>query len=711
VSRRRRARRGGGRTVLTAVVGMVLGAAAGAVFSGAFVVPGELDRSQWRVISPVLDETLSSPGLGRGAHVVDGALVIREHAFHAADALQPLVSEPPVQVEVTLVDGSDPLVVFLDSDASGPRTALQLTATHYAGSAKGAAWVARDDTGPWQLISDDQGVWLSQAAGRVQLARAPLEGLELTALEGAPAVDHLTLYSASGAVLFDDGFAPNTHPALPVGVGGLLGFVWGLALAGSASGGTLASLVWGVLPLVVVALPDTTWLALVERAYLTRTPYWTLSRMVLGLSLLPLLLLAVLRHDATTVRRGTDRPARWLGPALAMAASSVAGLHGPVSPVEVVFGGLVVLSPVVLLPWLRIHERAWWLGDVPALLGLASLGWYAGFPLVVAWRTVRLAGSARFFLDHAPRAGVNLLLGGVLVGVLAVEWGVRFSYLNTVWHHDALAGGPASDSDWREAVATWTGTCGAEPAERVVRVAWAGGSSTGGAFQFKNNASQFFPAQVHQSLCDALPAGARLWTSNFGDGGRDTFTIAHTVDQMLGEPTADLLVLYIGVNDVLTDSGGTPRRERAAWSERFGPLSGLVGVSRALTGVGLILRPPRVASSEADTFVPEVPLPHAEDNLRAIAAATSGSTRVLLMPEVLRTEVDGTLTDYTRMLHRVAADHDHVQVVEPGVLLAGEDRAVLMADRNHFSRVGSERMGAVLTPIVADLLGLPADAP
>jgi len=539
-----------------------------------------------------------------------------------------------------------------------------------------------------------------------------MRGVELSALSGAPRLDGIEVWAEDGTPLFIDLFEAPRQGWTRVLAGVVMGAMWGAALGLSATGGSLLwPLLLGVLPMVTLLGTDQTWLGLVERAYLTRTPYWELSKTVLGLGMLPLALLAVLRTPSLQLRKAESTPV-WGGAwaLVALGAGLLASRGGWEQGMLLPWVGLaVLLAPVWALRVLSLDARRWWMGELPVLVVLAVVGWPVGLPVLLAWRGLRVAGSAGFFLDHAPTGAVRVLLASGVLFVATLELGIRSTYLDTVWAGSDSPQGAAGLSDWRAAQPTWTGACGPSEtaADRVVRVAWAGGSSTGGAFQFRDDPGAFFPAQVHERLCTGLAPGLRIESRNYGDGARDTFTIAHTVDQMIGAPPVDLLVLYVGVNDLLTDSGGTPRKDREAlrlqadgWG--FGRLA---HASRLITGMAMLTRE-RGGAQAGDAVVPEVPLHHAEENVRAIAEAAGGKTRVLLMAELLRTAVDGSLAEYARMLSQVAEDSPHVTATDLGGLLPGEDRALLLADRNHFTRHGSARVGAVLAPVVEDLLGL-----
>ncbi len=692
---------------------MLLGALLGVFRGWVFSSPYALDPNRWALISPTLDASIENPGLGRGAHVVDGALVIRAHALQISDTVIPTLSGTPASVELSLAPGSGPVVVMMDTGQVGPKATLHLRPTQYALVERTRVWTDRDDEGPWRLTSGPDGVFIEQRGERVQVATAPMRSLEFSALAGEPRIDAITITAADGALLFDEDFEAELQAIKSGIVGALCGGIWGWALgAAVAAGGVVMPLLAGTLPLWVLLVSDRTWLVWVEQAYLTRTPYWVLAATILAFSLLPILLLALLRAPWTALRPAAQeqKPIRIQYLAAVVFAGLCASRDGlETGPAILVFGWLLLLSPFWFLPRLSVDGSAYWRGELPPLVALAAWGWPLGLPVLAVWRSVRLAGSPRFFLTHAPRRGVDLIFGSALLAVLSIELGVRASYLDGVWRPDSDPGNATALSDWRLGQPTWRGRCGpgSRRFDRTVRVAWAGGSSTGGAYQFREDPTAFFPAQAHQQLCDIAGAVVQVETYNFGGGARDTFTISRTVDRMLHDPEVDLLVLYVGVNDLFTKTSEWTRKQQETAQAEAGLALGasLRNRSRALTGLGWMMRPSPEHALDSET-VSAVPLADAQENLDAIAVAAAGTADVLIMVELLRTTVDGSLAEYGQMVERVAARHDHVDTLDLDSMVTDMPRAELMADRNHFTRAGAAKVGAVLGPELASRLGL-----
>lgn len=693
-----------------AVLGAILGLALSVLAGGRLQTPDALQPQLWRTISPALDETVTNPLLGRGSQLVDGALVIREHAFHASDVLVPQLQGVPARVELDVDGTSGPVTLVLSTGPQAPRAMLTLTADRFSLVGPSAeTWRERGTAGPWVVRSDPAGTVLVTGSGDALLVAHGLTGVELTTNGEEARVGSIVVYDADEQVIFADDFeGAGASPWVAV-AGALLGALWGLAFAGAVlgGGGIGLPLVLAALPLVVLPLPESWWLQGVERLYLSRTPYWHLARAGLVLSLLPLGVVAVLRSGVLETAAGELAGAwmLWAGTGVVVTGLACRDLDGAALVMGIV-GGIFVVAPALLAHTSRLHPVRMLAVDLPGLLALAVLGWPAGLVVLLGWRLLVLTASARHLLDHSPKAGSNAVLVVVVMLFPAAELALRATYLGEAWRMDRLTGEGASDADWRDAKAFWREACGPADAARTVSVAWAGGSSTGGAYQFHNDPTAFFPAQAHRVLCASLPPDTRLVSHNHGDGGRDTFTISRSISRLLERSDPDVLVLYVGVNDVMTSGGALSRKDRAAqiaaWTA--GPLRQLASRSRVLTGLSLLVRQPREKSEKSDNTVPEVPLEDAEENLRRVATATDGR-QVLLLTELLRSDFGSGLMAYTGMEQRVAQDFDHVHWFDLSTAIEPHQDASLMADRNHLSRSGGQVVGELLAPEVARLAG------
>lgn len=700
-----------------ALLGGLVGAAVARLSGGRFVTPQPVDPRAWRVISPVLDETIRDPLLGRGAQILDGDLVIRNRAFSAADVLVPQFTGAPARVDVQLGDSPGPVTLVLVTVDNGPRTLLRLGVDTWRADPGGPSGTDASAGGRWVVTSSAEGTLLETGSGPVRVASAPLAGVELTILDAEARVDSFRVSDAAGSALFSETFdgAGSSRGVLlaGAGIGAVAGASLGVSLVG---GGVVMPLLLVLLPFAVVVPDESFWLWWIERLYLSRTPYWELAGGVLVAALLPGIALAALRSGWLSPVRGRvplggrAAWAAWALCALAVAGIASRDLGGVGLAAGVVAGALLAGGPAWLAARCGWNPLRLLLADLPGLVAVAALGWQAGLLWLVGWRLVWLVGSVEDFLEHAPGLGANLVLLTTLALPVGAELALRSTWLDEGWRPERLSGEKASASDWREALPFWDGRCGPDGADRSVRIAWAGGSSTGGAYQFRHEPGAFFPARVHASLCAGLPPDTSLRSYNFGDGGRDTHTISRSIDRILERSEPDVLVLYVGVNDILTRDHPLTRAEREAQLDRWtrsGTLVGLAGRSRLITGLGLLARP-RPGGDGAGT-VPEVPLPDAEANLRRVADATAArGTQLVLVTEQLRADFSGALGGYALVQEQVAGEYPHVVFFDAAEALASVPSEALMVDRNHLSRQGSQALADALLPEVARLSGLEA---
>ena len=92
--------------VITVLVLGLCGALLGSQVAGHFSMPIPIDRDLWHVVSPGLDARIQDPALGRGVYVEDGALTLRQHAFHRAEILTPKDTAAVSRVVLDIATGS-----------------------------------------------------------------------------------------------------------------------------------------------------------------------------------------------------------------------------------------------------------------------------------------------------------------------------------------------------------------------------------------------------------------------------------------------------------------------------------------------------------------------------------------------------------------------------------------------------------------------------
>ena len=216
----------------------------------------------------------------------------------------------------------------------------------------------------------------------------------------------------------------------------------------------------------------------------------------------------------------------------------------------------------------------------------------------------------------------------------------------------------------------------------------------GGAYQFSGEPEAFFTAVAHETLCDQLPDGYALRTHNFGDGDRNTFTISRTIDAHLED--ADILVLYVGVNDILTKQNRLTRKQReAAARARLQGTEGLLALissSRIAVGASLCCASGGSVRRERSGRTPAGCTREPPNHHRCGAGAWHSGD--LVDDRVCSAPQRHLLWEYARMQSEFAADD--VQIMDVRAVFEGVSDAESLADRNHLSRAGNTRLGQQL---------------
>ncbi len=676
---------------LAAVVGLLAGGL-GAPWAVAHTQGRALlDPDRYQVVVPGVKVTGASLAAVAKTGVADGQLVLETRAFGAPERLVPQASGVAT-MDVELAAGSDPVVVNARA-ADGMQVQVATLLPDGWLSANGEprayaeAHVAHFTFADGQALVD--GVMAARAAGG---------GVEL-APQGHAGIRRIRLADATGATLLADDFSPTA--TLPQRAG--WAFFGAVAAAAAVAAGArttwtgrLVLLVEAAFALFVLALPYGAWMAVVERLYLAQLDVGALRTFAFAAALVPL--------AASTLRAsGLLDLERARAPELPGAAAAVAVAVASLLAARDLSGWGWALLPVgalaAWLPWRASRDlgqapAAALLRDLPALLVPAVFGWGLGLLPAALWRLLCLSVDVPGFLRKGAQSGADALLVLLLVTPLGAETALRGTVLLHTWDPTVLAGASVGGTATVEvASAFWTDGCGAEPRARVYAF---GGSSTGGAWQYRGQPGAFFPARLHAQLC---AAGHAVETLNYGEGGRDSFDIAQAAPTLFAKAPPAVVVLYLGVNDLLTVDSPMTRKQRAALltsrPEALGLVDRVSSGSRLITGLGLVVRPHAEAK-----MVAAVPLADAEENVRAIvAAAVAQGGRVVLVPELTRAAEAAEVQSYAEMLNRLGGQLPGTTVVDARAAI-GPELDGLMTDRNHLSPEGGERLAAVLLPAV-----------
>jgi len=670
------------------------GRLAGYSFGGRFELPSQPSVSKWRVISAGLQEGIGRSGAGRVTHVAEGALSIATHVFFRPDVVAPQFDGQPAEMWVELAEDSGPLWVQLGEP---PGQFVQLRPGGMLVGRIGQEWIDVGDIRRFQLRADGTDLRIKAGDKELSAGRYVPGRVEFSSVGAWARLTRISISDEAGVVIFEDDFRARSTQAETLDratiVGAVVGLCLGLVSLPVTTAGSLLAAGLIVPVAGVISQPRSFWLAAVERLYLSEIPPSQLARWALMLALLPLLCAA----QVVILRRVSDHfdgrrayPRSGLAWCFVGMASLLWGVLGSgVSPLGLAATAVYGVSGLLVAG--RSAPAAWWRVDAIGWLFIVIFGVSSAAPMLLLWRTLSVASTASAWTTTLPGRGVWLLLISVLALPVGAESLIRTSTLDTAWDMSRLSGERPNEKGWRSPSSGWTGECGSQDGVNAVTVVVAGGSSVGGAYQFGGEPEAFFTAKAHKKLCASLPSNVGLTTHNFGDGDRNTFTIAHTIEAHL--EGADVLVLYVGVNDIFTTQNTLTRKQREAKtrarSDGTQQLVSLVSSSRLATAASLWIRPATEGPQEG---VADVPIADAlENHQRIIAAARSQGAKVLLMTEYVMGSQRNRLLDYARMQASLQADD--VRWLDVGEAFEGVPDEQSLADRNHLSRSGNSVLG------------------
>jgi len=223
-----------------------------------------------------------------------------------------------------------------------------------------------------------------------------------------------------------------------------------------------------------------------------------------------------------------------------------------------------------------------------------------------------------------------------------------------------------------------------------VRLIALGSSSTAGAFQ-NDDISEFWPADLDTLL------GPGVQVVNQGVGGWTSLHVRRYVETQAALLDADIFVIYLGHNDLLSESPRPYRELYRAWRSGH---SGATRISTALSSVRLyqLLRL-GVQAVLKDSGSAAVPPSDAHDNLAAVIdVARQSGARTLLVTEAVAPD-PSVMAPYTRVLQDLAQAPD-VATFDAGPLLIDPMVGGTFLDDCHLTRRGH----VILARAVADAL-------
>ena len=225
-----------------------------------------------------------------------------------------------------------------------------------------------------------------------------------------------------------------------------------------------------------------------------------------------------------------------------------------------------------------------------------------------------------------------------------------------------------------------------DPDPHKRRIVALGGSSTGGAYQM-DDLDQFWPKRLEETL---TLRGHRDWeVVNQGVGGWNSLHVRLYVESQIQRLDADIFVVYVGHNDILTTSPA-PYRDLYARYQRGGGAAAAVSAKlselRLCSGLRFMLLGLRDRGGAV-----AVPVEDAADNLSALFdLAEANKARVMLLTEGLNPD--------PQPMHRYAEMQRDLATARGGLYLNTAEKLWqtgdpdLFLDDCHLSQEGHVRL-------------------
>ena len=294
----------------------------------------------------------------------------------------------------------------------------------------------------------------------------------------------------------------------------------------------------------------------------------------------------------------------------------------------------------------------------------------------------------------------------VLAALSLLEGGVRHTSVVDRWvgSPDALAGQAADDAMDSFAALEQGGftqvprsgnPVAFPPRGDRTRVVVFGGSEVAGG-PWNDGLESYFPARL-QDL-----TGPEVEVLNQGVGDWTTFHIRLHVEQRLAELSPDVLVLYVGHNDLVETLPVSLAELHQHWQ-----VHGTAGDASVLQELRLFQGLRALLAALLDPrLAPAVPVGDAAENLAVLAAASRATGSHMLLVKQGLSPDSGPLAAYHAMLEDLATAQDGVEVLDAATLLQEAGPGHFVDDR-HLSTPGALLLAQALHQRLVELGWLP----
>ncbi len=670
------------------LIGMVFGVGVVHLWGGVFIAPQPLSAS-WNVRSPATDELAGIPQIGQGIAISNGRLRIRQQQLYPSDQL--FLQSDNVQGTFggVLDESSGMLVVgFLGETEEY----VFLTPKELYLETPMQEGLALEDH-RFQFVINEEGVF-AEPQHVLLTADIPRSIVLMTA---SPAVSIVSLQKtdAKGKIELQEEYDQQGRLPYRYLWGVVFGLVWGWILSAIWKGflqGIIRCTIAFFPMLLLLSIPQEAWLRFAIQLYLVQTPVWDLMRYLLFASVFFAVAYACMHAKIFRLRELKKESNQWTLIWVGAFALCLL-LFPPQSLVQICTMGAFVLSPLLLGSLLK--KSNFLLLECGVFL---VLGWYhlsLAMVLLLGVRWVVLLSNLSFIFEREKNGFATYAAVLLLAPPFLLEDLFRATYLNTVWSAKSL--GVQSEDIPEGLPLTWKGACSGEQQQGTYDIVVSGGSSTGGIYQFREEPTSFFSTHMHKALCQYRSSFAAVHTYNYGVADYNTRLIADQGGWLHKTVSPDVLVLYIGVNDILTKQNPKSIRQRREMS--LSPwFQNVVFSSRVLTGTMLLFRPLQQRSEE---LVSEVPIEDARANILEMIEELK-PIRLLLVPEMVISPLQDELLHYDEMLRELANERENIWYYQP---LADRSRSdSYLADRNHLTRSGNQWLGEQIAQYIRENL-------
>lgn len=645
--------------------------------------------SQWNVRAPAQDEFEGTPQVGQGISVRAGRLFLYRQQLYASDVLYRNDIPQQGTFSITLSPDSGLLALGFVGETTeyvfvSPQKLYKDTLDEPG---------IESTNGAYSFSMTKQGVFVEP--GHIPITKNTTNTIEIMTAAQQSSITKLSFTQAEGTVLFAENFSVQHAPpylltSIFIVMGGVLGWCISLSYGIAISYGI--RLILGTAPLIIcLSISHHAWLSLGIRMYLVETPVWMLERWMLMFAYV--LSVSYFAMHGKVWRMQTEEKENTVQVLWILISLALIGKCVSLSIWSAVYAVLFLYMPILLGTLYRRRSILLFEG---LLMGTGLL-WSLPFAFlcILCFRWVTLLSNLKALFQSQSNRAAEYTFLLLLCIPLQLEHSIRSSYLGRVWSEETL--GEKQIEDLVGLPKTWSNTCEGRGITKEHTIVVSGGSSTGGIYQFKEEPTSFFTTHLHNSICQNNQSFKTLTTYNYGVEDYNTQLIADQGAWLKEKHNPDVLVLYVGVNDVLSKHHTQSIRERR--DQSVSPwLKNLLYKSALLTGVSLLLQEDQ---KQSDELVAEVPVPDAKENILSLMNDLSPIT-ILLVPEMATSPLQPQLLEYDAMIQELANTHANIHYFQP--LTDRSESDIHLADRNHLTREGNQWLGQEIAHAVQQIL-------